>query len=267
LRIFDVAEARQAATATNPRHGNNGTHGADEAATAGHTIQASSGFEIAEGAHKGPIKFIAWTNHIETIVTASEKTLRWLDIPTRSVVREEILDGEIKSCELISLAPEFTSSTDIGDGLPVLAVVAGRCLYFWGGPKAMDEIKRLTVGFDVASVGLDLKTGKLVVGDDNPGTWVRVCKWEDGSQVDLHKGHHGPIWSIAFSPDGKLYATASEDGTIKMWKNCVGAYGLWRPTTATATAAPSNTATPISTATAAAAAAAPIGDKPGGSGE
>jgi serine-threonine kinase receptor-associated protein len=52
--------------------------------------------------------------------------------------------------------------------------------------------------------------------------------------TDIHKGHHGPVWSIAVAPDGKLYATGSEDGTIKMWKNTEGYYGLWRGGPATA---------------------------------
>jgi serine-threonine kinase receptor-associated protein len=46
--------------------------------------------------------------------------------------------------------------------------------------------------------------------------------------LEIHKGHHGPVWAIAYAPDNKLYATASEDGTIKLWKNCEGSYGLWR---------------------------------------
>lgn len=46
--------------------------------------------------------------------------------------------------------------------------------------------------------------------------------------LDIHKGHHGPVWSLAYAPDTKLYATASEDGTIKLWKNCDEPYSLWR---------------------------------------
>lgn len=167
LRVFDLTEV--------PSPTQNG-------ATDPTLIQASDGFEIGEGTHTAPIKFIAWTKDSNTIVTASGNTLRWFDLPSRSCTREEALDGEIKSCELVSLAPEFTSPDDIGGGLPVLAVAAGKGLYFWGGPHAMDEIKRIELKYSVASVGLDLKGRKLVVGEE-PGTWARVIKWDNEEEI------------------------------------------------------------------------------------
>lgn len=191
------------------------------------TIPASTGFEIGEGVHKSSIKFICWTQDPNIIVTASDETLRWLDLPSRACVHQEVLAGEIKSCEMVSVSPEHASPDDIGGGKPVLAVAAGKTIYFWGGQQAMNELKRIPLPYSIASVGLDVKGRKVVVGEE-PGTWAKVIRYDDGVELDTHKGHHGPIWSIAFSPDGKLYATGSEDGTIKMWKNCEGFYGLWR---------------------------------------
>ncbi|KAK6857124.1 hypothetical protein PG990_011039 [Apiospora arundinis] len=219
LRIFDLTDSPK------PVNG-------AEATEAKHVL-ASTAFEIGAGVHTKPIKFIVWTQDPNILVTASGNTLRWFDLPSRSVIKQETLDGEIGSCEFFAPAPEIREQSDIGEGLPVLGVAAGKSVYFWGGFRAMDELKRQKMDYTVASVAIDTKDKKFIVGEDIPATWARVYRWDDGSEFDIHKGHHGPVWSIAYAPDNKLYATGSEDGTIKLWKNCEGPYGLWRQNGAT----------------------------------
>ena len=38
--------------------------------------------------------------------------------------------------------------------------------------------------------------------------WVRVHGL-DGEERDVLKGHHGPVHSVEFSPDGEMYASGS----------------------------------------------------------
>lgn len=94
---------------------------------------------------------------------------------------------------------------------------------------------------------------------------VFVCAGEDfkvykfnfltGTEIESFKGHFGPVHTIVFSPDGvrydgcivkygtnslmtfdhfqELYASGSEDGTVRLWQTTVGKnYGLWRVTMA-----------------------------------
>lgn len=175
LRIFDLTEEKPTLAPA--------TEGAEPTVTPV-TIPASRAFEIGEGAHTQPIKFIVWANDPNVLITASGDTLRWFYVPTRQCIKSEKLDGEITSCELVSLADRYAAPTDIGGGLPVLAVASGRTVSFWGGQQVDTEIKRHTLTHKIASVGLDLKGKKFVVGEE-PGTWARVYRWEDAQEIGM----------------------------------------------------------------------------------
>ncbi|KAL3422679.1 Serine-threonine kinase receptor-associated protein [Phlyctema vagabunda] len=212
LRIFDLSSAAPAV---------NGTNGSTEPAP----IPAEQGFEVGSGVHQGTIKAIVWTKDPNILVTAADdKKIRWWDLRTRSVIQEQVVQGDIGSCEFTNT---ISSPTDIGDGMPVLTIAAGKTVYFYGGLDSQTLLKSVTLPYEVASVALNPTQRKFVTGGVKD-TWAKVYDYETEQELDVHKGHHGPIWSVSFSPDGKLYATGSEDGTIKMWKNCQGPYGLWR---------------------------------------
>lgn len=69
---------------------------------------------------------------------------------------------------------------------------------------------------------------RFASGSTNDG-WIRIYDLDSGAEREVYKGHHGPVWSVAYSPDGEVYATGSEDGTIRLWQTNPGrSYGLWQ---------------------------------------
>jgi WD40 repeat protein len=53
------------------------------------------------------------------------------------------------------------------------------------------------------------------------GNTAEVWDLNTGEKVSL-TGHNGRIYHVAFSPNGACVATASEDGTVRVWQTVTG---------------------------------------------
>lgn len=63
--------------------------------------------------------------------------------------------------------------------------------------------------------GIDAKDVALQKSEQ--GYFIRITNFVTNEEVLECPGHFGPIHSIAYSPNGKSFATASEDSTIRLW--------------------------------------------------
>lgn len=58
---------------------------------------------------------------------------------------------------------------------------------------------------------------------------LHVVDFASLEQLEEHKGHFGPVHCVRYSPDGEVYASGSEDGTVRLWQTRIGTeYGLWK---------------------------------------
>jgi serine-threonine kinase receptor-associated protein len=175
LRIFDLSRISPiSATSLN----GSGTGGESDLGT----IPADRGFEVGTGVHQGTIKSIVWTLDPNILVTAADdKMIRWWDLTTRSVVQEQAVEGEIGSCEFTSVKGE---DDDIGMGLPVLTIAAGKTIYFYGGGNARTLLKTVVMPYEVASVALHPGQRKYVTGGMKD-TWAKVYDYDSGKEIGL----------------------------------------------------------------------------------
>jgi serine-threonine kinase receptor-associated protein len=171
LRIFDLSNTAPI-TASNGANVNTPT---DPTA-----ISADKGFEIGPGVHQGAIKAIIWTQDPNILVTAADdKKIRWWDLQNRVVIQEQVVNGDIGSCEFNMVA---SGPGDIGGGLPVLAIAAGKTVYFYGGLDARTLLKSINLPYQVASVAIHPKQRKFVTGGTND-TWAKVYNYDTEEEI------------------------------------------------------------------------------------
>lgn len=137
------------------------------------------------------------------LVTAAEETsntgkIRWFDIRGGGPVAEHTIEGPIGSCELnVKPSPDgapFPTSNSVPDPeAAVFSVAAGKSIYFFSGfsQQANILLRRIEdLPRDSSCAALDISTRRFVTGckDD---THVHVYDYDEKTEMDLGKGHHG----------------------------------------------------------------------------
>ncbi|MDQ6992615.1 MAG: caspase family protein [Mariprofundus sp.] len=84
-----------------------------------------------------------------------------------------------------------------------------------------DKIERtLSVNKPITSLTIDRDQNHIAAGCSDGS--ISIFDFEQGKISNSFKAHKGKVLSIAFSPNGKILATAGEDSTIWLWNTKFG---------------------------------------------
>jgi len=95
-------------------------------------------------------------------------------------------------------------------------VVAGARKVAFYSLDTLDLIKALDLNFNVEGASMNPKGGQFVAGGQD--LCVHVFDFETGKELRVYKGHHGPVYCVRYRSDGKVFASGSEDSTIRLWQ-------------------------------------------------
>lgn len=190
---------------------------------------------LATGGHEGILRIYDLTKPKEPPMEISHDGVVITKCLWRSdsVILTGCADGSVRIWQISSSAPtspahvlETKSEAEIrdmelkktDDGKEILTVASGSTVYFFDlDNDSLIHAYPMPVNFsNEGGAALHPSGTKFVAGGSD--LWVRVFDFATGEELECLKGHHGPIRCIRYSPDGDIYASGSEDGTIRLWK-------------------------------------------------
>jgi serine-threonine kinase receptor-associated protein len=175
---------------------------------------------LSEGgglSHDGTIKSVVWFDENTGVSGGEDRIIKWWDRRTRTVTRKISFDNPITSMELSSQTQR-------------LVVTSGKMVAFIPAQPAEmgTPAHSLNLPYAPSSASIHPIWKDRFVTGSTTDEWVRI-HGINGEEWDVLKGHHGPVHCVEYSPDGEVYASGSEDGTIRLWQTTPGkTYGLWQ---------------------------------------
>ncbi|KAG0710256.1 Serine-threonine kinase receptor-associated protein [Chionoecetes opilio] len=164
--------------------------------------------------HTAGLKHVVFMNDGKQMLSCAEdKTIRVWDKASGQEVQK------------LEVAHHPTSMELSGDS-KTLTVAYGSKVAFLN-PETLEVQREVTVPTAVYSASLHPDRSVFICGGED----FKMYKFDYNTNVEIEsfKGHFGPVHCVRFSPDGELYASGSEDGTLRLWQTTVGkTYGLWK---------------------------------------
>ena len=107
------------------------------------------------------------------------------------------------------------TSIEITGGGRYITTADGKNVTFFDA-MTFTPVKKWVMDYEVESASVCLEHNRFVAGGTD--MWVHMHDMSSGAEIECGKGHHGPVHSVRFAPDGKSYSSGSEDGTIRIWR-------------------------------------------------
>ncbi|KIZ04267.1 serine-threonine kinase receptor-associated protein [Monoraphidium neglectum] len=144
------------------------------------------------GAAKG-IRNVVWVHGDSLVLTTQQDTpgLDVWDVRSGSIVQTLATEAPVTSVEL-TFDGRFLTTTD------------GATIRFWD-VGALREAKQHKAAYPVEAASYCPAKGRFACGGGD--MWVHLHSYDDGSELEVCKGHHGPVHTIRFGPEGKEYAS------------------------------------------------------------
>jgi WD40 repeat protein/serine/threonine protein kinase len=174
-------------------------------------LRGDEGLEALTCEHDSEVWSVAYSPDGHTLASATwtgHAQLR--DAATGALLRSLSQAQDALNIFHLAFSPDGKSIAGAGQTLDRTALVT-----VWEtatGRKAGDEIRERGVPFVVTYD----PSGQYLVRE-GPGHSVQVRSSRDGRVEGLVGRHQRQIWCMAFSPDGKRLATASNDDTVQVW--------------------------------------------------